>query len=709
MRQILQHLRTGELEVADLPAPAARTGAVLIRTRASLISAGTERMLVEFSKANLVQKARQQPERVKQVLDKIRTDGVAPTLEAVFRKLDEPLPLGYCNAGEVVDVGRGIHDLAPGDRVISNGAHAELVCVPRNLVSPIPDGVADEAAAFTVLGSIALQGLRLARPDLGERFIVFGAGLLGLLTVQLLRANGCRVMAVDLNAERLALAESFGAETVNVASGGDPVAAAEAWTRGRGVDGALITASAKGDEIVHQAAQACRRRGRIVLVGVVGLQLRRSDFFEKELTFQVSCSYGPGRYDESYEQGGHDYPFGFVRWTEGRNFTAVLDGLADRRLQVDRLITHRYPLDRALEAYDTIRSDGTALGVILEYPAEPAPDPVATPTTATAAPEGRAVVGLVGAGGFAKAVLLPALQSTAARLAYVANRGAPAARYAARKFNVDRAVTDYREVLQAEDVNTVFIAVGHHAHAAMTAEALAAGKHVFVEKPLALDDEQLDTVLEAASAAPDRLLMVGFNRRFSPHAAKIAELLDGRSGPLCMSMTVNAGAIPAEHWIQDPERGGGRVIGEACHFIDLMVFLAGAGVRRVSAVQVAGGSAVTEDKTAILLGFADGSVGTINYFANGAKSYPKERLEVFSDGRVLVLDNFRALHGHGFNGFRKLRTSRQDKGHQAEVQAFIDRVADGGSSPIPLDQLENVTRASFLAVRAAREGRTFDL
>ena len=703
MKQVLQHLRTGKMELAELPCPQVGRGQLLIQTRASLISAGTERMLVEFSQANLIQKARQQPDKVKQVLDKIKTDGLMPTLEAVFRKLDEPLPLGYCNAGVVLEVGPDVHDIQPGDRVASNGPHAEVVCVPRNLCARIPDGVMDEQAAFTVLGAIALQGVRLAQPTLGERFVVFGMGLLGLLTIQLLRASGCDVLAIDLNEERLKLAESFGAKAVNIGSGGDPISASEAWTSGLGADGVIITASAKTDAIMHQAAEACRKRGRIILVGVVDLNLRRSDFYEKELTFQVSCSYGPGRYDEKYEQGGQDYPLGYVRWTEQRNFEAILEAMRTDRLHVGEIITHRYPLADALSAYETIQKDRNALGVILQYPHEVERAPAMKITQKTTIATSEVVVGVIGAGGFANGVLLPSLSKTQARLMYVADLNAAAAGHAAKKFGADQAVTDYRIILDDPRVNAVFIVVGHHLHSSFVIEALNAGKHVFVEKPLCLNRVELEGIESAIRNHPSAILMVGFNRRFSPHTVRIRQLVAGRGGPLCMNMVVNAGETPANYWTQDPKRGGGRIIGEGCHFIDLLAFIAGSHITSVSAAMVGKGPAVRDDKMAIVLQFEDGSVGTVNYFANGAKSYPKEILEVFSDGRVLRQENFRVTHGFGFKGFNKFKTRRQDKGHGSEIAEFIWRVEQGGEQLIPFNQLRNVTEASFAAVKSARE------
>lgn len=709
MKQIIQNLRSGETSIAEVPAPENALRCVSIQTRRSLISAGTEKMLVEFGQASLLGKARAQPEKVKQVLDKIRTDGLMPTLETVFSRLDEPLPLGYCNAGVVLETGPGVKGLLPGDRVVSNGPHAEVVAVPELLCAKIPDNVPDEQAAFTVLASIGLQGVRLAQPTLGETVVVYGLGLIGLVTVQLLQASGCNVIGIDINEQRLKLAESFGARTINGAAGGDPVSAVNAWTSARGADAVLITASAKTDDIVHQAAAMCRKRGRIVLVGVVGLHLRRSDFYDKELTFQVSCSYGPGRYDDKYEQAGQDYPLGYVRWTEQRNFEAILDMLASGRLDVAPLITHRFPLDEAPAAYQTVQTDRSALGVILEYPQEvKLARAITLPTTRTAQ-AGQAAVGLIGAGNFAKITLCPALSKTGARLVAVADLQGHAAQHLATKFGFEQAVTDYQLILQDAHVDAVLIAVGHNLHAKFVCETLAAGKHAFVEKPLAMSVDELRQVVAGVQKTPGKHVMVGFNRRFSPHMVKIKQLLGGRGEPLAMTFTANAGFIPPEVWVHDPVRGGGRIVGEACHFIDLMVFLSGSKVRSVAAHWMGRGVATREDKMAISLGFEDGSVGTVNYFANGSKAYPKETLEVFSDQRVIRMDNFRRTVGYGFKGFSQFKTRRQDKGHAAEFAAFVERVRSGGEPLIPLDELVNVTLASFAAMTAAREGRTVQL
>jgi predicted dehydrogenase/NADPH:quinone reductase-like Zn-dependent oxidoreductase len=709
MKQVLQSLRDGSTLIADVPTPLPRPGHLLIQTHASLISAGSERTLIEFGKASWLNKARSQPEKVMQVLDKIRADGLAPTLEAVFSKLNEPMPVGYCNCGTVLAVGDGVTGFAEGDLVVSNGNHAEIVSVPRTLCARVPEGVSADEAAFTVLASVALQGIRLVEPTLGERFMVYGLGLIGLITVQLLRANGCDVLGVDIDPKRLALAESFGARVVDGARGGDAVATARAWTDGQGVDGVLITASAAGDHIVHHSAEACRKRGRIVLVGVVGLNLRRSDFYAKELRFQVSCSYGPGRYDPSYENEGRDYPLAYVRWTEQRNFDAVLGMIARGALNVAPLIAARYPLVEAADAYARVSEDTSALGILLTYPAEVERSPVVeteipSPSTASGQ-DGAPRVAVIGAGAFAKMVMLPALGKTRARVAAVASRTGTSASYLAKKFGAERAISDHRIALEDPAIDAVLISIQHGQHAKMVCEALAAGKHVFVEKPLCIRRKELLEIEEALAAGPDRLLMVGFNRRYSAHTQKIIELLAERAEPLAMTMTVNAGDIPYEHWVHDPDAGGGRVIGEGCHFIDLMCAVADAPVTNVSAMMIGPGPAVRDDKMVISLAFADGSIGTINYFANGTKKYPKETLEVFSDGRVLRLENFRQTRGFGFRGFRTFKTRRQDKGHAREFARFVALVADGGSAPQTFDAVVNVTRASFAAVESAATGR----
>lgn len=707
MKQVLQHLRNGVIELGDVPCPLARPGHLLIHTAASLISPGTERMLVAFGQAGLIGKARAQPERVRQVLTKLKNDGVIPTLEAVFNRLDEPLPLGYCNVGRIIEVGADVQGFAVGERVASNGPHAEVVCVPATLAARVPDGIDDEAATFTVLGAVALNGIRLLEPTFGESFAVIGLGVLGLLAVQLLRAHGCRVLGIDLNPSRCELARAFGCEVVSTDAGADPVRVARAFSGDRGVDGVLITASTQTHEIVHQAAQMSRKRGRVVLVGVVGLNLLRNDFYEKELTFQVACSYGPGRYDPGYEAQARDYPLPFVRWTVARNLEAVLDAMARGLVDVGPLISQRLPHADAVAAYETILRDRHALGVVLTYPRQPPPtarvSTLQSRVMTTAPIPTTPVVGVIGAGNFSRQVLLPAIQATGARIQLVASAGGVTGLHAAHRFGASAATTDYRALLSAPDINAVFIATRHDSHARLVAEALEAGKHVFVEKPLAIDQAGLEMVRQAYEKRRDLQLMVGFNRRFAPHAVQAKRLLAGRSGPIAVKIVVNAGEIPSDHWLRDTRIGGGRIIGEACHFIDLAMFLVGHPIVTAQAVAL-GRGAMSDDTLSINLTFSDGSIATVHYWSHGPRSYPKERVEIFSAGRALVIENWRALRAYEWRGAPRMRR-RQDKGHRAEVAAFLAQVAAGGAPLIPFAEVELATAASFAAVRSAKENR----
>lgn len=669
-------------------------------------------MLVDFGKANLLNKTRQQPDKVRMVLDKIRTDGLVPTLTAVKNKLDQPLALGYCNAGVVIDVGPGVRGVAVGDRMASNGKHAEVVSVPAILCAKVPDGVSDEAAAFTVIGAIALQGIRLAQPTLGEGFVIIGLGLIGLISVQLLRAHGCRVLGVDFDEAKLALARQFGASTVNPAQGEDVLAVALAFSRGRGVDGVIITASTKSSEPVHQAAQMCRKRGRIVLVGVTGLELSRADFYEKELSFQVSCSYGPGRYDPDYEERGQDYPLGFVRWTEQRNFEAVLDMLAEGRIDVTPLISHRFALVDFQQAYALVGGAGPSLGIVMNFPSEaerPVPEVIRRVVALqhSGSKAATPVVAFIGAGNYAGQVLVPSFRDAGARLKTVASAGGVSGVHVGRKNGFEATTTDIDAILADAETDAMVIATRHNFHARQICAALKAGKHVFVEKPLALNHQELNEIADAyelANAKARKILTVGFNRRFAPQVKRMKGLLDTVAEPKSFIVTVNAGAIPPEHWTQDPEIGGGRIIGEACHFIDLLRYLVCQPITGLQATIVGGGDAVAVhgDKMSFTLRFADGSFGTVHYLANGNKSFPKERIEVFCAGRVLQLDNFRRLTGWGWPGFRKMNLWRQDKGNAACARTFVEAVREGGAEPIPFDELLEVTRVSFEVVEGAK-------
>ncbi|MDA7490970.1 bi-domain-containing oxidoreductase [Synechococcus sp. AH-707-M23] len=697
MKQLFQSLATGASDLPEIPAPAIGRGQLLIRTSCSLVSAGTERMLVDFGKGSWIDKARQQPEKVQQVLEKARTDGPLITLESVVSKLDQPLPLGYCNVGTVVAVGLGVIGFHVGDRVASNGPHAELVAVPQHLCALIPAAVSDDAAAFTVLASIGLQGLRLANPTLGETFVVSGLGLIGLLTAQLLVAQGCRVLGLDPDLSKCTLAETLGITALHLASGVDAVAWCLEQTAGIGVDGVLITAATSSSEPVHVAAQVCRQRGRIVLVGVTGLELRRDLFYKKELSFQVSCSYGPGRYDSAYEQQGHDYPIGFVRWTEQRNFQAVLHALATGGLRTEPLISHSFPIDHASEAYELLSSSEPSLGILLRYPqtADSAQRVIQLSDSAEAVAASQPLLSVIGAGNYASRMLIPAFAKAGARFNILAASSGIGPVHVGRKFGFHQASTDIPALLADSSANSVVIATRHDSHASLVQQALAAGKHVFVEKPLCLTAAELTAIKSAHTG--QLLLMVGFNRRFAPLLLDLQQQVFRLQGPKAFIYTCNAGAIPADHWTQDPALGGGRLLGEACHFVDLLRHLAASPIEDLQLISAADRK-TCPDTFSLQLRFADGSIGTVHYFANGSKAFPKERLEVFADGKVLQLDNFRKLKAWGIPGFRTRRLFSQDKGQEACCAAFLNSIETGGSPPIPVEEIFEVQRSLLRAV-----------
>lgn len=700
MKQIIQDLKNGNTILEEIPMPMVKRGAVLIKTHRSLVSLGTEKMLVEFGKGNLIAKARQQPDKVKQVLDKIKTEGLMPTLEAVFNKLGEPLPLGYCNAGEVIAVGEGVTEFSIGDRVASNGHHAEVVCVPKNLVAKIPDNVSYEEASFAVIGSIGLQGIRLVNPTLGETIVVIGLGLIGLLTSELLLANGCTVIGFDYDQRKVELAQKKGVLAHN-ASDTDVVKMVESLTHQIGADAVLITASTSSNDVISQAAKMSRKRGRIVLVGVIGLDIKRDDFFKKELSFQVSCSYGPGRYDEDYEQKGADYPIGYVRWTEKRNFETILQAISKRQISVIDLITERVPLKDYLTIYNNLGKGSIAS--ILEYtPDQVQEDRSIDVVTKKWQTGGKGVIGIIGAGNFTKMTVMPALKNSGAQYKYISSAGGLTATSLAKKYGIAQATTDYQLILEDKDVDLVLVTTRHDLHAKMVTEVLQSGKHVFVEKPLAIDREGLTAIIDTYHTLNNGASVnVGFNRRFSPYSQKVKSLIGEATSDLNMIATMNAGFIPKDVWVQDMKTGGGRIIGEACHFIDLMQFFAGS---KVSAVVMSGLGVHPEENTdnaIITLRFANGAQGVINYFSNGCKSYPKERIELYIQGRTLVIDNFRKMTGYGFGRFSSLR-SGLDKGHKVQFKALVEAVKTTGQPLIPFDDIINTTEASFAALESLR-------
>ena len=702
MHQIIQSFKTGETILENIPAPEVKRGQVLIQTTRSLVSLGTERMLVEFGKSNLISKARQQPDKVKQVLDKIKTEGLMPTLEAVFNKLEQPLPLGYCNVGKVIAVGEGVSEFQVGDRVASNGAHAEVVCVPKNLVAHIPNNVSDEEAAFTVIGSIGLQGIRLLNPTFGETVVVIGMGLIGLLTAQMLKANGCQVIGVDLDQSKLELAKSWGIIPFNPKSDGDVVKFVENYTQSIGCDGVIITASAKTAEIISQAARMSRKRGRIILVGVVGLNISRAEFYEKELTFQVSCSYGPGRYDENYEQKGQDYPLAFVRWTEKRNFEAILQAIASGNIQVKEMITEVVALENYQQIYGSIGSS-KSIASILKYKEEQTHFETNISVNPFVKASGKANIGIIGAGNFTKMTMLPILKKTNANLYSIASAGGVTGTALAKKYNFNFSTTDYQSILKDENVNLVMITTRHNNHADLVVECLQNNKNVFVEKPLAITPQQLEKVEKAYQVnGYKNAIHVGFNRRFSPHAQKLKSVLG--NAPLNIIATMNAGTIPANVWVHDMQVGGGRIIGEACHFIDLITFLTGSKVKAVCMNAMGINPQENTDNATILLQYENGSTGVINYFANGSKSYEKERIEVYSQERTAIINNFRKLETFGFKNLKSFKTGL-DKGHKNQFESLINTTIKGGNPLIPFEEIVNTTKASFAAIESLKVGK----
>lgn len=698
MKQIIQDLKSGATVLEEVPVPQVKSGCVLIKTTRSLVSLGTERMLVEFGKANLIGKARQQPDKVKQVLDKIKTDGLQPTLEAVFNKLGQPLPLGYCNVGRVVAVGKGVTEFTVGDRVASNGNHAEYVCVPKNLVAKVPDAVSDEEAAFTVIGSIGLEGIRLLKPELGETIVVIGMGLIGLVVAQLLLANGCKVIGVEFDQAKCDFAASKGVIAVNPSKGADPVKFVEEYTNEIGADGVIITASTKSNDVIHEACLMSRKRGRVILVGVIGLDMRRDDFYKKELSFQVSCSYGAGRYDEDYENKGHDYPLPYVRWTEKRNFEAILHAIESGGLDVKSLITEEVELADYLQNYGDMRKRGS-IASIIRYPEEERLERVVKIEGGTFQP-GSGKIGIIGAGNYTSSMVVPCLTKAGASIKYIASAQGLTSKILAKKAKAECATSDYKEMLNDEEVNTVIITTRHNLHAPMVLEALRADKNVFVEKPLCLNEDELAQIISTQAEHKNASITVGFNRRFSPFAQKLKSLVG--DGPKNIVATMNAGFIPPEMWVHDLEIGGGRIIGEACHFIDLCSYIAGSRVVAVCMNALGENPQENTDNASILLRYENGTNAVINYFANGSKSYAKERVEVFSQERVFIIDNWRKLEGYGVKGFSKMKGT-MDKGQKTQFALLNQRTQQGGEPLIPFESIVNTTRACFAAIRSMKE------
>jgi predicted dehydrogenase/threonine dehydrogenase-like Zn-dependent dehydrogenase len=707
MKQLLQNIKDGKTIVEDVPVPTPRDGQALVRISASLVSAGTERMVVEFAEKSYLGKARSRPDLVKQTLDKAKREGVMPTVQAVFNRLDQPMALGYSTAGTIVALGRNMQGFKVGQRVACAGGgyatHAEYNVVPRNLLTPLPKNVDFESAAFTTLGAIALHGFRLAEPQLGENVAVIGLGLLGLLTIQIASAAGCNVLGIDIDPKRVKLASALNVQAV-ARKGAESAAAA--FTANRGFDSIIICADTSSNDPVELAGVIARDRAKVVATGAVGLNFPRKVYYEKEIAFINSRSYGPGRYDSNYEENGQDYPIGYVRWTEGRNFQAVVDLLSSRKLKVESLISHRFDIEEGVQAYEVItgKKKEPFLGVLLTYPSveKLESSQVVKFNVQTFKRSNVVTLGVLGAGLFANSTLLPILKNNKDfQLVGIASSGGLHAQHSGKKFGFQYATSSEDEIINDKNINTVAILTRHDSHADLVVKALKAGKHVFVEKPLAINSVQLLAISKQLKANSQSLLTVGFNRRFAPLIQNLRSQIVNRNEALHAHYRVNAGFIPADHWTQDPAIGGGRIIGEACHFIDVLTFLVGAAPVAVTAHALPNNGKYSEDNVSMTFTFPDGSLGVVDYLANGDKSMPKERLEVFCEGLVAVLDDYVSLTTVK-DGRKKVESIAQDKGWRAEMSAFAEAIKSGGEAPIPYEQLIGVTKSTFAAVESLR-------
>lgn len=710
MKQLLQNIKTGKATIEDVPMPTPREGQALVKVETSLVSAGTERMVVEFAEKSLVGKARSRPDLVKQVLDKARREGVVNTMQAAFNRLDQPMALGYSSAGTIIALGKNMSGFKVGQRVACAGGgyavHAEYNVVPKNLLTPLPKNVDFESAAFTTLGAIALHGFRLAEPQLGENVAVIGLGLLGLLTIQIASAAGCNVLGIDLDPKRIALASSLELEAV---SRQRAESTSQLFTANRGFDVILICADTASNDPVELAGTIARDRARVVATGAVGLTLPRKIYYEKELSFINSRSYGPGRYDSNYEENGQDYPLGYVRWTEGRNFQAVVGLMESGKLKVKPLITHRFSIEKATQAYDVItgKKKENFLGILLTYPDRKRKEEsrIAFPSIVNRKSE-IVNLGVLGAGLFANSVLLPAIKKVdGIQLIGIASSGGLHAQHAGKKFGFKYATSSDDEIINDPNINTVAILTRHDSHTELVVKALKAGKHVFVEKPLAINSEQLSVISKQLRKTDNCLLMTGFNRRFAPLAQSLQSQISSLQSPLHAHYRINAGYLPPDHWTQDPNLGGGRIIGEACHFIDFITFLVGATPISVTAHALPDCGKYSEDNVSMTFTFPDGSIGVVDYLANGDKSFPKERVEVFCGGTVAVLDDFVSLQITK-DGKMKEERGAQDKGWVNEWKAFVKSIREGGEPPIPYEQLIGVTNSTYAVVESLRTSQT---
>tara|TARA_Y100001958_G_scaffold82898_1_gene56129 strand:- start:5377 stop:7527 length:2151 start_codon:yes stop_codon:yes gene_type:complete len=706
MKQIVQNLNTGKTILEEVPVPNLGSGQVLIKTHSTLVSLGTEKMLVSFGNSNLLNKIKSQPEKVNQVIDKIKSDGLIPTYNAVNRKLNTPIPLGYSQSGEVVAVSDDVFEFKIGDRVISNGNHAEYVVCNKNLVTKIPNGVSYEEASFGVVGSIALQGIRLLDPKYDETIVVMGLGLIGLITAQLLISSGCNVVGIDIDKNKRDVAKKIGIKTFDSSKNKSKNYINE-LTNQFGADGVIITASSKSNSIIKESAQMCRKRGKIILVGVIGLNLDRSDFYEKEISFQVSCSYGPGRYDKLYEEEGIDYPLPYVRWTEKRNFDSILRSIKHKKLDVKSLISRKVNINNYLDIYGNIEKS-TDIACLLFY------DNFKTNINQDEKlnksinisnieyNDSEDSIAVIGSGNFTSSVILPSLKKTNLNIKYLISSNGLSSTILSKKYKIPITSTDVDKVLNDDKIKGVIISTRHDSHADLVIKCLNADKNVFVEKPLCLNRDELDLIKKALTNS-NSTVVVGFNRRFSPYSKKIKSMLGDTKSPMNIVANINAGYIPYDHWVHDLKVGGGRIIGEACHFIDLISFFVDSDINKVSMVSMGNDLKKNTDNVSISLKYKNGSLGVINYFSNGNKSYSKERFEIFYDEKNLILDNFRSLSGYGYSStkfFKNIIKSSQDKGHQNQFNALADFWISGEGNPILFESIYNTTLCSFLSLES---------
>ncbi len=710
MLQVTQNYKNGELKVDEVPVPGLQDGGVLVRNRASLISAGTEKMIINLAKKGLAGKAKERPDLVKQVLDKVKKEGLLPTFRKVMAKLDQPMALGYSAAGEVVAVGRGAEEFSVGNFVACAGmgyaSHGEYIFVPKNLCVPIPEGVNFEDASYVTLGAIAMQGIRQADIRVGDVVAVIGLGLLGQLTAQIAKAAGCRVIGMDIDPVRIKEAQSFGIDMA-LKSDGTVSDKIMSFTGGNGVDSVIITAASKSNAPVTLAAEIARDRATVTAVGAVSLDIPRNIYYEKELDLRLSRSYGPGRYDPVYEEKGIDYPIGYVRWTEKRNMESFLDLVKSGAVNTSAMTSHRFKIDKAEDAYELVMNGSGYLGIVLEYNSNAPKESTLVLSEQKNKKSDCAVIGFVGAGNFAQAILLPGLKSAkGAELAGLADAQGMVAKQAANKFGFKYATSEFEDLLKDETINAIIVATRHNSHAEMVMKGLDSNKHVFVEKPLAMNKEELSAIIKKRQNG-NSMVTVGFNRRFSEHTEFIKKQFSGISEKMCVSYRINAGFIPRDSWVQDPDIGGGRIIGEVCHFIDLISFIVESQPQRVYASSISGkGNSINEDNISIVINFEDGSTGNIQYYANGDSSLEKERIEIFSGGAYGLIDDFsRSLFSRNGKKQKFKSSSGQDKGHRKELKEFVRAVHSGGKSPVPFAESVSATITSFLVFNSLGSGK----